>query len=605
MTSPVFSPFAASPIYPNPYQLTGLGTQKPANTPGVQFAAPDQVILSSPGGQPASPMPPHPGYNWSMPSQWVNSARTLGGNVRDELQKTFPGEYAHLIGWQPVKDVKMNLKEASHAVTEVAQHRPVKDHELITFDDDMKRAGSIGIATLATIGLRQGIFGVGEYLGMASWFGAMAATPKLINLMARAKTGVNLNQKYDSTEGQRLNLYQDPNYQPLHLLTKEQEDLAAQKLHIPDGPNRRREIENKIRQVSVQAHTWGMLAAGFATPVISGLTCDLLQDPAMRGINRLKEFKYGMEANRLGHASKVDHDKLADQVKGYMNQVIGEAPESELSSWWKGFGQGLVRKAGLMKIDTSVITKKSRIDQREALTNQLAELAQPGNGRLEKVKAFLDKQFAQREENGEDIFSGRIQQIEDKANKFLNGFKDSLDEEHYKAEEEKLQTRIINAKSSIGHYRQIFGTIEAARKQAGDKPLSEAAMTDLKAEIDGRLRAPSTQRLQGLLMNGQLEQAKKLVGKTDTFKLINTNLDDTVRKGETASKLMGAAPETHLLDDALKSAKLGRMWRTRMGLFVGGGILAATAVYNYTMVGRDFQKPAPLKPVPQPAGGQQ
>jgi hypothetical protein len=595
----------------NPWPATFMPPQPAANHPALnQPVTPPVSSVSQASAPPAAPQQTagHLAGNWASPYQWVNSARIMGDTVRDELQKAFPGHYAHLTGWQPIKSMQMNAKETAHVITEVAQHHPVKDHELITFDDNMKRAASLGIATLATLGLKQGVFGVGEFLGMASWFGAMAATPKLINTMVQAKTGINLSQEYASTtegprEGPHQNMYKDPNYQPFDLLPEAQKAKAAKRLGIPDGPNRRQDVEAKIRQVSVQAHTWGMLVAGFATPVISGLVCDLTQDLGMNGMNKGKQFFHRMEANRLRGSKAVDPEQMADRIRRYLKQITGEAPESELSRWWKDFGRGLVKNTGLSKMDIKLITKGSRIEQRGDLAKRLAELAQPNNDRLEKVKAFLDKQFTQEEENGEDIFSGRIQQIEEKAIGVLDGYKDKLEKKDVTAAQASMQVRLINAKSTIGHYRKIFDRIEAARKANGNAKLGNAAFESLREELTGLLSSASLQKLQNDLMQDRLGKARTRLDHADTFSQIEKNLDNSVRRGETASKLMGATPEVHLLDDALKSFKLGRMWRTRMGLWLGGGILGATALYNFTMVGRDFQSPSQKKPTIPANGG--
>src|SRR3982751_1183447 len=86
----------ASPLLPSSYGM-----------PPAQ----NQTLGSSSPVAATQPVSGHSYGSWASPSQWVNSARIVGGNVRDELQKAFPGNYAHLIGWQPLKSAQMNAKD--------------------------------------------------------------------------------------------------------------------------------------------------------------------------------------------------------------------------------------------------------------------------------------------------------------------------------------------------------------------------------------------------------------------------------------------------------------------------------------------------------------
>jgi hypothetical protein len=540
-------------------------------------------------GQPGQPAVTPAG----TPAPWQSAMKGMGDTVKSELQKAFPGNYAHLIKWQPVQGTVRNAKQTAHMMDEVANHRPVKDHELITFDDNLKRGASLGIATLATLGLNQRIFGVGEYLGFLSWFSAMAATPALINTMVRLKTSVNLNQSYDSTYGQRLNLYKDPNYLPLHILSDKQIEQAADKLHIPHGPNRRRETEDKMRQVSVQAHTWWMLAAGPATPVLSGLACDLLQDPATRAVNAVKRKAAQMETWRIFHQTENSGDAVARKAKVYLEQVVGDLPESELSSWWKQFGQGLVKHAGLTQaMDVKDIRHGARTTQLDKLVTYLAGLADSQNPKLQKTLDFLDRQYLREEIKGKDCISGKLPNLGQKAEKYLEEFKSEpqkgLYQEDFEALERHVETRISNAQSTVTHYRNLFESIKNYVPKVGEATLEE--------RIRARLSEPNINTVQDLLTHGKWKKAQELVGDEDTFKAISGALKNNKREFNRAFSLMGAAPEKHLLDNALKSVMLGNMWRTRVGLYLGGGLLAATGLYNFLMVGRDFQPPAKKPP---------
>ncbi len=538
---------------------------------------------------PASPSPVNPAAN---ASSWSDSFFSMGNNFFGELQKSFPGNYAHLIQWEPIGGPIRNFKQTKHLLGDVASNQPVKDHELITFDDNLKRAASLGIATMATMGLKQGIFGVGEYLGFLSWFGAMAATPAMINKMVHLKTGVNLNQNYDSSYGQRLNLYKDPNYLPLHILTDQQIERAADKLGIPTGPNRRRETEEKMRQVSVQAHTWWMLAAGPATPVISGLTCDLLQNPVMCGVNAVKRQFALMETQRVFARETTPESALAHKAEVYLNQVIGAVPESKLSGWWHQFGRDLVKQAGFMNaMSLKEIRNANRDVQRDKLVDHLIMLGEKDRPRIDKTLAFLDDQLSRETVNGEEQISGKLANIWKETDDYLERFKDGLSDEHLASLEMTRNTRLANAESTIIHYRKLFKALTA--------PNALTNKNELKKSLKSLMKSPTINGVQETLGAGHWKAPKELVGNRETFYGIVHSVQNDQRQFGRAFDMMGAAPEEHLLGNALKSEMLGKMWRTRVGLYVGGGLLAATALYNYFLVGRNF-KPVVKKPAGVP-----
>jgi hypothetical protein len=509
----------------------------------------------------------------------------------------FPGNYAHVIPWNPVQDVTRNLKQTGHMLNEVAHHRTVKDHELITLDDNTKLLGSIGIASLATLGMKQRILGVGEFLGLASWFGAMAATPKLVNAMVWLKTGLDLGQTYDSTYGQRLNLYKDPNYLPLHILSDAQVKSVAKRLNIPDGPNQRHQIEDKMRQISVQAHTWLMLLAGPATAAFAGLMCDFFQDPVNRVVTTLREKVAKMEAERALSAKNPDPELLNKKIQAYLKTVTGEVPGSELSDWWKQFGRKLVRHSGLHKSMTvQDLRHGSRALQLDKLVESLSALAEQDSphdvNRLKRTHEFLTSQFhKERFADGSAEISGRLAAMQAKTEKFLNRFRNKIDPFDFDAHQAAMDTRLINAQSTINHYHRLFDAIHEVRLKAGGKNPSPEAMQELKRKIRYALTAPNLDNMQELA-NRDYQKAVDLVGDPDTFRLISDRLKNDRRQYEQAFKLMGATPEQHLLEDALKSEKMGKLWRSRIGI-MAAGLLGASALFNIMFVGRDFHKKAP------------
>jgi hypothetical protein len=507
--------------------------------------------------------------SWQMSSdRFIAPSRKSTDSL---LQKQFPGHYARLTTRKPLSDTVRNVKQTTSALDRLQDNLPVKDYQLAVMSDQTKMASSLAIATLATLGLKQKVFGVGEFLGFTSWFGAMAATPKIINGMVQWKTGVNLNQRYDSTYGQRLNLFTDPHYLPLHILPDAVINRAADKLGIPNGPNRRQQTEEKMRQISVQSRTWWMLMAGPATPVISGLICDTLQNPLMRVTNTIKAQVARAKANFVMRSPKVAPDKAAHYTHAYLDQLVGELPESTLSGWWQSFGQGIIDKTNLaLGLSIQDVVKASRNEQIEKILVHFKD-----HPPTDAVFDFLNEQYWPGDGNKPP--NGKLEDLRRKAEEYLESAKKRIQDPALMKEQQRLiDDRILNAESTVNHYRNF---LTAIRNKAPEKEI-RALMTD--ANINA---------IQQLLNEGHFEMAEKLVGDSHIFQKIGASIKNEARQFNRAFTLMGATPEKHLLDEALKNMKLGNLWRRRMGLYLGGSMLAATALYSYFFVGKDFQAP--------------
>lgn len=541
----------------------------------------------------------------------------------DDLQRKYPGLYARLAKNQLIEDLKPDLVGVAKTLRQVSRQQPIKDSRMADLDDNMKRFGSLAIASLATLGLKQKILGVGEYVGFMSWFSAMAATPTVINSLVRLKTGVNLGQKYDSTYGERLNIFKDPNYLPLHILPPDEMAKVAKRLNIPPGPNQRMETEEKMRQISVQTHTWWMLVAGPATPVISGLVADNLQQPVIRGYNWLGSHLASWRARQaLTNASDTVFES---RLKAAVDRLTGGLPESDLTSWWKDFGEGITKETGL----GNALSRKEVMDEGEYLlsdkitryfTNEAKDKQTPVSGfskeKADRTLAYLNRQFevtGKFDENGKHVreYGGKLGALREKARGLLQGFEEQLTSEMQETKDAekltKLQKRIdrvrwyaaevdnniINAGSTVEHYRATMKKALKTFEADLAKGELEKAVQEIRLNLDN---STLTQVLEQKLQ-GQSQVARQL-GRS-AF----AELENAIAGGQThtASKLMGANPKTHLMR-VLRDVKAHSMWRNRMIYGLGGALFAASALYTTLMVGRDFKQPAP--PPRNPQGGQ-
>jgi hypothetical protein len=475
------------------------------------------------------------------------------------LQEAFPDNYARPIQPGPFSLLIPNTSQALLTLAKIAPHTPAKDPEMSNLEQSLKMGGSFLIATLATWGLKQRIMGVGEFLGFLSWFGAMAFTPKAINTMVHLKTGADLNQMYATTYGERKNLYTDPNYLPLHIVPDEEMERVADRLKIPSGPNRRKNTEEKLRQISIQSRTWWMLMAGPATPVLSGIACDLLQGPLTRRINEWR-FQRGMKLAK-GYQDGPSA-KLAKQVEKNIDRVAGESPDSMLTEWWKNFGRGILHQTGLRK----AFSLKEAVDGTPEF--QLQKMVkhfdkwQRDPVRLESAERYLTWQNEQ------------LGQLEQRALDALEPFEKSLSSQDWQQQYRFIQRRFANARNTISHYGVLFDALRAGKQSP--------------QEIRILMEKPLLNEVQRLIDTGHYTEANRLAGNPETYRKISQQLGK--RQFGQAYSEMGASLDMHLRS-ALKMVNLRSLWRKRIPLGLGVGMLAATVVYTSLFVGRDFNKP--------------
>jgi hypothetical protein len=529
--------------------------------------------------------------NEPPPSAWRTQTPILVRPPQnDDLQKKFPSHYAHLIVPNLVKDAYNNVSETVKTVQQVTTFNSVKDHQLVILDDDTKRLGSLAIATLATVGLKQRILGVGEYMGFMSWLAAMAATPKLINSLVKYKTGINLNQMYDSTEGQRQSLFKDPNYLPLHLLSEDTINRLADQYHIPPGPERRKQAEEKIRQISVQARTWMLLVAGPATPVVSGLICDNLQDWGVRLVNQL-QMKLDSALARSAKREK-NPTVLLKRVHAYLDRIIGERPEALLSAWWKDFDRGILNVTGLgHHLSVTDVVDSDRAQLAERIAKYLGDTGPLKLEQVDHTLKYLERQYRYSTEG--KIALGKLESLKKKADAFLVEFKGLLPRGEMEAQKVWVEDRIHNAQSTIGHYRDLFKIIRSSFVDHAGKAHSER-IYNVTDRVKEWMRDTNSQVVTDLLGTGQLAEAEKMMGQENP-KLLKKIMQ--AKGTQRAGELLGATPESHLLN-ALKDLKLGSLWRRRMVGYLGGGLLLATLLYTTFFIGKDFRK------APPPSGDQ-
>jgi hypothetical protein len=164
------------------------------------------------------------------------------------------------------------------------------DHELGRLNDVGMKLGGLAIATYLFTRKQTPMTKIFEFLGFASFFGAMDLWPKLfLQLPAKLIHGVNVRQKYEDNYGRKKMFYSDPQFIPWDLYSDKEIDKIGNRLHVPkDIPNRRDFIQEKMRKIALQNNTMWMLSSGFATPLMSALICNRLEAPVAKYLHGKK-----------------------------------------------------------------------------------------------------------------------------------------------------------------------------------------------------------------------------------------------------------------------------------------------------------------------------
>lgn len=290
----------------------------PAYKPLPQTQTPKQAHAAM--NSVSNPFPQIEKYEY-LPARPLSPARTQPKGVRPQAER------GHLVKENIFQSMGSTVKSYRDYVKyfyNAAFKGEGTDYSVGKINDLAIRTGSLGIAAvLATSKLFPFAKGM-EFIGLGTWFASMALWPQILGAPIKAKTGVDINQKYIDSYGRRKFVYEDNLYRPMDLyrhvdlngkpLSEEEYykkydqdyvylDKIGDKLGIPrDIKNRHEAIMNKMGQVAVQGKTLWMLTAGVMTPVVSSLAADALQEPLKNG---LEKFRYNKQSKELAQMDKV------------------------------------------------------------------------------------------------------------------------------------------------------------------------------------------------------------------------------------------------------------------------------------------------------------
>lgn len=205
------------------------------------------------------------------------------------------------------------------------------DHQLGKLNDLGMKLGGLAIAAYLFTKKQTPTAKAMEFIGLGSFFASMALWPKLgLQLPARLIHGYNVMPEYEDSYGRKKPLYQDNLFIPWDVYGDDEIQKIGDKLGVPRNiPNRRDVIQEKMRKIALQNNTMWMLTAGFATPIMSALMCNLLEKPTT---NLLDKYYSKKADNLLADFANKSENARTNRISSKVDSLIELSKEKTIDS---------------------------------------------------------------------------------------------------------------------------------------------------------------------------------------------------------------------------------------------------------------------------------
>lgn len=451
----------------------------------------------------------------------------------------------------------------------------LNDYQLARLDDAAKFLSVFGVAAL--MASSPNVIGskIVYWLGGAGWLTAMAVYPKFLKTMVKTKTNVPLDTHYKSSEGEIKPLFDDPDYMPLQVLPKKKYSNLAHQFHIPDGAISKDErLQAKLKQISVQTHTWWMLTAGLATPLITSLFCDLLEKPIQNFVTH--QVKANIIHARLDKAIKSrNRPQIIQQLRKWVSLNVSQKESSKISLWWQQWTDGLLKQ---LHLDDPKILRQLQVNTPNktsvffGLQHYLCDRFGSLSNR-EALESYLNRQQQEVKKIIEPVI-GLLRSPR------LKGLV-SADDINKLTQEVKLARG-----RSLGTINHLLAMIETYEKHQGQ------SKSILRSYLKAAMEKPNLSYLVQCLKEGRFTRVEEMAG--PYFERVMRLMANNHYLG--AHDVMGELPKDLLLR-AMNSKAQRLDWIKWFPKRFGLGLLTASALFTYLCVGKDFNKPlAPINP---------
>lgn len=292
------------------------------------------------------------------------------------------------------KDLKQDIVNIGRAAKGKAN-----DHELGRINDVAMKLGALGLASYLFVKNPLKLSKTMEFVGLGTFFGSMALWPKLaIQAPIKARTGVDVHQKYVDSQGRKKMLHQDPQYDLTDLYSREDLDKMGKKLGVSENlPDRDSFIKQRAKKTATQANTLWMMTAGFATPLMSAFACNRLEKPLTNLFEKIDLSK--TEKALAKAADMAGQAEIDEKVIKFLDRNAGKKIDGKLAEELAELLVGSDADASLLKtvqkqisglkanksIDMNFVTET--LGKQDKLKNIIASLTQEQSDDLARAIA--------------------------------------------------------------------------------------------------------------------------------------------------------------------------------------------------------------------------
>ena len=300
------------------------------------------------------------------------------------------------------KDLKKDIVSIGKAAKGQAN-----DHELGRINDLAMKLGSLGLASYLFVKNPLKLSKAMEFVGFGTFFASMSLWPKLaIQAPIKARTGVDIHQKYVDSQGRKKMVFQDPQYVLTDLYSKEDLNKMGDKLGVSqDIPDRDNFIKQRAQKTALQGNTLWMMTAGAASPVMSALACNRLEKPIGKAIEKFeivaseKAMQNGSYQGILDRVKQSLSSKMFDRyLAKNADKVLDEKMISRLASKLGAKSNSAIIQTAIQE-ELSTLKNKVRIDSefvKNALKGKIDDTVFATLTEQQKTllnKAIADKSF--------------------------------------------------------------------------------------------------------------------------------------------------------------------------------------------------------------------
>ncbi len=481
-------------------------------------------------------------------------------------------QYARLSPQRSVSDYAKEPVTSMASLVRGMNQKKITDYELSSMKEGLAVGGGLILATLATVSGVKKTMGIGQIAGFLAWVATLVYGPQVANSMVKLKTGINLNQDYTNTYGERYRLFKDPQYMPLHLLPEETLNGVGDRLNIPYGVDRERLIEDKIRQISVQTQTWWNLIAGATAPIVALGVTNAAFGSLMGGMSSLKSLYH----EKIGFFWADSPSQATRHLDALIEEKLGQDVNSWMTRWEKRFEHKVVSSLSLdsllkatdvvkmpeEKLMTQLIehfVQLSEIPEKRQTLDSILNSLEVERQAVEEFERGILQALAQFRKALKGMENGKVE-----VDNFNKGRGQQILKELYQKKEKAL--------SGIQHYEVMF------------KKMQRESLK--KKEIRAFFEKPVIGEVNRLIRLGSIEEARILSGENAKLFGRMRHLLQDKNLGE-ASEFLGDSPRTHLLR-SMKNFSSEKIWRHRMFACIGGGVILATFLFDMLFLGRSF-----------------